>query len=113
MRKLYFSLEIGQYNNPGERCVVLEIFQNTFDAQQKILLQLYLTLLLLCVYPVQAPNRATHGQAYIWLPGQSKKPQESTKKMHGAPCPYTIHISPYIGLTKEISQLLQREGTTK
>jgi|688.fasta_scaffold20475_3 hypothetical protein len=79
---------------------------------QRILFQLSIVLLVLHVCPVQAQNGATSNQAYN-ARGQSKAHQKQHQQDAWFTFPYTISISPYLGLTQEIPQLLRRHDTEK
>jgi hypothetical protein len=78
----------------------------------RILLQLSLVLLLIYVCPVQAQSRVTSNQAYK-ARGQSTELQKQHQQDAWFTFPYTIRISPYLGLTQEIPQLLRRHDTEK
>lgn len=57
-------------------------------------------------------NQATSSQAYKTA-GQHQEPRKKGQQDDWLTFPYTIQISPYMGLTKDIPQLLRREDTVK
>jgi len=82
-------------------------FKSLLVFSRKTVLPLFLVFLLLRNYSAQAQSQAVSGSNF------GKKTQTKDKPDDWISFPYTIQISPYIGATSNIPQLLAPNSTTR